>query len=109
MSKCLVRLPSLHGQEFVGILTGIFQTNKLQDTRTECRRRISAAYGESNTEDEIFKRLEGRHTQAQDAERVRLRARHGEHKEWLSDSARTIDELENFAPYLDSNWVTPED
>ena len=72
------------------------------DTRAECRRRITEAYGAESVDDEIFTRLRGEHTLVQDAERERLRAKCRE----LGASLATLDReaLDMYDASADNNW-----
>lgn len=56
---------------------------KLVATAEECERRVVAAYGAFDGLDELRMRVGNEHTQAADDERIRLRARYHEVKEWL--------------------------
>lgn len=75
--------------------------------RAECRRRITAAYGADDWQDEIEKRVGGRATEAQHAERERLRAKHAALEAGLADMALAA--LEAFTPTADAHWAADEE
>ena len=73
--------------------------------RDEARRRISAAYGEATFEGEIELRLRGGHTEAQDAERDRLRTVYK--AQVAAVAAMTPAEIIVYDPAADSLWAAP--
>ena len=77
------------------------------ELRAECRRRITAAYGAADWQDEIEKRAGGRVSAEQDAERDRLRATHAALTAALA--GMTLGELEAFKPADDTNWAANDD
>ena len=77
------------------------------ELRAECRRRITAAYGAADWQDEIEKRAGGRVSAEQDAERDRLRATHAALKAALA--GLTLGELEAFKPADDASWAANDD
>ena len=90
---------------------------KLQNRRLElCRhlrsqagRRISSAYDAENYIEEIFLRLRDDHTDAQDTERERLRAKYRELKAWINHEDRTQSELDAYDVTDDSLWAEADD
>ena len=81
---------------------------RLISLRRSCRGRITRAYGEDNHHDEIELRLGGRHTEAQDTERERLRTRYSIIKAWIESTDRTLTELEGLDLTDDANWTGTE-
>ena len=79
--------------------------NLLRVLRNICRARITTAYGQDNHHDEIELRLGGRHTEAQDTERERLRTRYSIIKAWIESTDRTLTELEALDLNDDANWT----
>ena len=71
--------------------------DRLNTLRTECRRRITAAFGASDALDELFIREAGEATAEQHAERLRLLARHRALRSPLA--AMTLAQLEAFEPH----------
>ena len=78
--------------------------DQLAALKSECRTRITAAYGENTFYDEIETRLGGRHLTEQDAERVRLQARYAIIKAWIESTDRTLAELDALDLTDDTNW-----
>lgn len=71
----------------------------------EARARITAAYGADDWDDEIQRRLAGRHTAAQDTERDRLRAKYQALKKGFE--TMPLDALRTFDPTADAHWKQP--
>ena len=74
----------------------------LNETREEARARITAAYAADDWDDEVRRRLAGRNTAEQDAERERLRTRFRALK-WRYE-AMSLDDLLAFDPADDAHW-----
>lgn len=74
----------------------------LNETRDEARARITAAYAADDWDDEIQRRLAGRNTAEQDAERERLRTRFQTLKRRYE--AMSLDDLLAFDPADDAHW-----
>ena len=77
----------------------------IRELKRVCRKRITDAYGQDNHHDEIELRLGGRHTEAQDTERERLRTRYSIIKAWIESTDRTLQELESLDLNDDDNWT----
>ena len=71
--------------------------------KAESRRRIVRAYGADSVNDEVFLRLRGGATEAQDAERDRIRSRYAVLKASLD--TMTDAQIIAFDPTLDSHWA----
>ena len=78
------------------------QPRKLSALRRECKNRICLAYGETEAEDEMLKRLRNGHTAEQDTERERLRAKYTTIK--ASVTAMNYSTLSSFDPRVDNLW-----
>ena len=85
----------------------IARTRLQRELRAECRGRITGAYGETSTDDEILLRLRVGHAEAQDTERDRLRARYQALVTSLDSMA--LDALDEFDPRDDRHWREPDD
>ena len=81
-----------------------WRTEHQRSIEAEGERRITAAYGARDLDHEIKRRLAGMHTPVQDAERVRLAAKHGELETWVEHVDRTLADLEAFDPADDALW-----
>ena len=79
------------------------RTNTIERLRIATRDRISLAYGKKNFEEEIFFKLRNEHTAEQDAERDRLRIKHGEIKV-LINSTDSLESLELIDFTSDNVW-----
>ena len=75
------------------------------DLREECRSRITLAYGEATSEDEVFLRLRNRQTLEQDAERERLLEVYAGLKDRLGNLSERG--LKLFDPTNDRLWNPP--
>ena len=85
-----------------------WRTEHQRSIEAEGERRITAAYGARDLNHEFKRRLAGMHTPVQDAERVRLAAKHGELEAWVEHADRTLDDLESFDPADDARWQDEE-
>ena len=86
---------------------GLAARNKatiLEALKSECSRRITAAYGMTEWRDEMEMRLRGESTKAQDAERERIRARYATLKARLNAKDIYDFAAESFDATLDSHW-----
>ena len=75
----------------------------IRELRMECHRRITKAYGETSWESEVELRLRGAHTNAQDVERDRLRAKY--QALIASVKGMTLAERKAFDASADANWT----
>lgn len=75
------------------------------ELRTNCKERITAAYGEDNLDDEIMYRLrmDSSALMVQDAERDRIRERYRQIKGWI-EADGTLAQLEVFNPTETKHW-----
>ena len=78
------------------------RTRLTAELQAEARARITAAYGADDWDDEIQRRLAGRHTAAQDTERDRLRAKYQALKKGFE--TMPLDDLLAFDPTADAHW-----
>ena len=97
--------PEWEELEVVGMLEHLSQarTDKLRLLKSECEIRITRAYGEMNTRDELFLRLRGGQTAKQDAERERLRAKYIEIKTTIQNAS--LKQLQSLDLNADGLWA----
>ena len=86
-------------------MLAILRPRALRDLRLECKRRITAAYGEAAFDDEMALRLRNGHTLAQDGERDRLRAVYQSLKGQIETAG--YETLKTFSVKDDALWAPP--
>ena len=86
-------------------MLAILRPRALRELRRECKRRITAAYGEDSFDDELALRLRNGHTISQDAERDRLRAAYQTIKGQIETAS--YETLKTFSVQDEALWPPP--
>ena len=97
--------PTWEAIEAALLLAKIKETQQvaLIELRSECKRRITAAYGETDFDDEVALRLRGAATAEHNAERDRLRTIYRAHKITIADGKQAV--IDAMDIYADATWA----